>query len=150
MLAGAGIMNFEIQDDTLDLKTSDSGTGSAVRLYTRSLSPERRTRVKFGLFYEIPVARPRDRESELRAYRDMLKAIRQAVREGLAKGQTVDQVLAGKPSAPFDEEWGGGFLKTGRSSGCCPAINSTRNGGRRPVPLRGCQCRAGWHWSAAG
>ncbi len=59
----------------------------------------------------IPGHGPLSNAGELRAYRDMLKAIRQAVHEGLAKGQTVDQVLAGKPSAPFDEEWGGGFLK---------------------------------------
>ncbi|MEE8508983.1 MAG: LLM class flavin-dependent oxidoreductase, partial [Myxococcota bacterium] len=29
--------------------------------------------MKFGLFYEIPVARPRDKDSELRAYQEVLE-----------------------------------------------------------------------------
>jgi hypothetical protein len=43
---------------------------------------------------------------QLVAYRDMLVAIRKNVAELKAKGLTVDQVIAAKPTSAFDATWG--------------------------------------------
>jgi len=47
----------------------------------------------------------------LQSYRDMLAVVRERVAAGIAKGQGVDQVVASKPTAAYDAEWGGGFVK---------------------------------------
>jgi cyclase len=59
----------------------------------------------------IPGHGPLSNRTELRGYRDMLQSVRDAVWQGVEEGQTVDQVLATKPSAAFDSRWGGGFMK---------------------------------------
>lgn len=59
----------------------------------------------------IPGHGPLSNREELTAYRSMLVSIRDAVREQIRQGRTVDQVVASQPSAPFDAKWGGGFLK---------------------------------------
>ena len=48
---------------------------------------------------------------DLRAYRDVLQAVRDRVRSLVDEGKTRDEVIAAKPSAEFDAEWGGGFMQ---------------------------------------
>jgi len=47
----------------------------------------------------------------LTAYRDMLAASIAAVEKAMAGGKTVEQVIAAKPTAPWDAQWGNGFIK---------------------------------------
>ncbi len=49
-------------------------------------------------------------KAELKAYRDMLVGVRDAVAAEIAKGKDQDAVVAAKPTARFDAKWGGGFL----------------------------------------
>lgn len=49
--------------------------------------------------------------AELRAWRDMIVAVRLRVRALKAAGRTHEQVIAAKPSAEFDATYGGGFIK---------------------------------------
>ncbi len=48
---------------------------------------------------------------DLRLYRDVLQAVRDRVRSLVDEGKTRDEVIAAKPSAEFDADWGGGFMK---------------------------------------
>ncbi len=48
---------------------------------------------------------------DLRAYRDVLQAVRDRVRSLVDAGKTRDEVIAAKPSASFDADWGTGFMK---------------------------------------
>ena len=50
-----------------------------------------------------------DREA-LTTYRDMLVTVRDRVQKLKASGRKVEEVVAEKPSADFDETWGKGFL----------------------------------------
>jgi glyoxylase-like metal-dependent hydrolase (beta-lactamase superfamily II) len=54
-----------------------------------------------------PLATP----SDLRAYRDMLAGVRDALAPMIEAGKTDDEIVAAKPTAPWDAKWGGGFLK---------------------------------------
>ncbi|MDJ0864728.1 MAG: MBL fold metallo-hydrolase [Myxococcota bacterium] len=47
----------------------------------------------------------------LERYRDMLVAVRAAVRAARGQGLDADEVVAARPTAPFDAEWGGGLMK---------------------------------------
>lgn len=47
----------------------------------------------------------------LRAYRDMLVSVRDRVHTLATSGATLEQVLAAKPTATFDADWGRGFIK---------------------------------------
>lgn len=47
----------------------------------------------------------------LKEYRDMLAGIRGAVAKLVAEKKTLEQVIAAKPTAPWDEGWGKGFIK---------------------------------------
>jgi cyclase len=49
--------------------------------------------------------------AELQAYRDTVKAIRDRVAKLKAEGKSRDAVIAAKPSAEFDAQWGQGFMK---------------------------------------
>ena len=51
-----------------------------------------------------------DKEA-LQKYRDMLATVATRVEKLKSSGQTLDQVIAGKPTADFDEAWGKGMLK---------------------------------------
>jgi cyclase len=62
----------------------------------------------------IPGHGPLSNRAELRSYREMLVLVRDRVRAGIARGQSVEEVLASKPSAEFDAEWGGGFMPPDR------------------------------------
>ena len=50
-----------------------------------------------------------DREA-LRRYRDVIAAIRDRVAARVMAGATLEEVLASRPSAEFDEEWSGSFV----------------------------------------
>jgi glyoxylase-like metal-dependent hydrolase (beta-lactamase superfamily II) len=52
--------------------------------------------------------------ADLAEYRSMLVAIRDRVREGLARGQRLDELLAARPTREFDETWGKGFIDPDR------------------------------------
>jgi len=54
-----------------------------------------------------------DRAS-LERYRDMLKGTRAAVEKLVAQKRSLEQVQAAKPTAPWDEAWGKGFVKPER------------------------------------
>jgi cyclase len=45
-------------------------------------------------------------EADLLEYRDMLTIIRDRVADGVKRGQTLDQVKAGKPTLDYDARWG--------------------------------------------
>lgn len=59
----------------------------------------------------IPGHGPLSNKAELKAYRDMLEEIGKRVAAGLSESKSFDQFFAGNPTAEFDAEWGGGFLK---------------------------------------
>ena len=48
---------------------------------------------------------------DLRAYREVLQAVRDRVRSLVDAGKTREEVIATKPSAEFDADWGGGFMQ---------------------------------------
>ena len=48
---------------------------------------------------------------DLRAYRAVLQAVRDRVRSLVDAGKTREEVIAAKPSAEFDADWGGGFMQ---------------------------------------
>jgi cyclase len=56
----------------------------------------------------VPGRGPVAKGDGLRAYRDMLVAVRDRVQALIAQGKTLAEVVAAKPSAPFDEKWGQG------------------------------------------
>ena len=58
----------------------------------------------------IPGHGPLSNRVELEKYRGMLVAIRDRIRSALAGGQTLDQVLAARPTREFDQVWGKGFI----------------------------------------
>ncbi|MGK7874796.1 MAG: MBL fold metallo-hydrolase [Xenococcaceae cyanobacterium] len=59
----------------------------------------------------IPGHGPLSTRAELVAYRDMLKAVHDRVREAIAKGISMEEFIASKPTTDFDSTWGRGFLK---------------------------------------
>jgi glyoxylase-like metal-dependent hydrolase (beta-lactamase superfamily II) len=58
----------------------------------------------------IPGHGPLGDRAALQAYRDMLAGVRDAVGPLVAAGKTKAEVVAAKPTAPWDEVWGKGFL----------------------------------------
>jgi glyoxylase-like metal-dependent hydrolase (beta-lactamase superfamily II) len=48
--------------------------------------------------------------AELAAYHAMLRGVRDAVAALVAAGRTRDEAVAAKPTAPWDEAWGGGLI----------------------------------------
>src|SRR5206468_9160675 len=59
----------------------------------------------------IPGHGPLGDKASLRAFHDMLVRVRERVKKGIANRQSRDEVLAGKPTAEFDAQWGKGFMK---------------------------------------
>ncbi len=49
-------------------------------------------------------------KAALQAYRDMLATVRAAIQTLIDAGKTETEIIAAKPTAAFDPEWGGGFL----------------------------------------
>jgi cyclase len=58
----------------------------------------------------IPGHGPLGNKSDLQAYRDMLAAVSGRIRQLIRQGKTLDEVVAAKPTAKFDDAWGKGFL----------------------------------------
>ncbi len=58
----------------------------------------------------IPGHGPLGTKADLVAYRDMLQTIIGRVKKLIAEGKSLDQVQAAKPTAEYDEAWGGGFI----------------------------------------
>jgi glyoxylase-like metal-dependent hydrolase (beta-lactamase superfamily II) len=50
-------------------------------------------------------------KKDLAAYREVLVGIRAAVQKLIDAGKTEEETVAAKPTAPWDAEWGGGFIK---------------------------------------
>ena len=59
----------------------------------------------------IPGHGPSGNKADLKAFRDMLVASRDAVALLVKAGKTLDEVKAARPTAAYDEKWGKGFLK---------------------------------------
>jgi cyclase len=59
----------------------------------------------------IPGHGPLASKADLLAYRQMLAAVTQRIKDLRREGKTDDQVRDAKPSAEFDAKWGGGFFK---------------------------------------
>jgi glyoxylase-like metal-dependent hydrolase (beta-lactamase superfamily II) len=62
----------------------------------------------------IPGHGPLSTPADLRVYRDVLATVRAAVAAAVADGKTLEETLAMKPSAAYDEKWGGGFINPER------------------------------------
>src|SRR6266581_5842969 len=58
----------------------------------------------------IPGHGPLGSKADLKAYRDMLSAVSANIRGQIKAGKTLEQVIASKPTAKYDEIWGKGFL----------------------------------------
>jgi glyoxylase-like metal-dependent hydrolase (beta-lactamase superfamily II) len=50
-------------------------------------------------------------EAELTEFRDMLAMVRQRVADAIAAGQTIEELVAAKPTADLDPTWETGFVK---------------------------------------
>ncbi|MGI9331248.1 MAG: MBL fold metallo-hydrolase [Gammaproteobacteria bacterium] len=59
----------------------------------------------------IPGHGPLSNRSELRDFRDMLRTVSDRIEADLRAGRSMDEVVAGKPTANFDAEWGDGFIQ---------------------------------------
>ena len=58
----------------------------------------------------IPGHGPLSNKAELKTYRDMLATATSRIKALLAQGKTLEEILAAKPTAEFDERWGKGFV----------------------------------------
>lgn len=58
----------------------------------------------------VPGHGPISNRQGLISYRDMLTTVRAAIAEQLTEGQSIEAIIASKPTQPFDELWGGGFI----------------------------------------
>jgi glyoxylase-like metal-dependent hydrolase (beta-lactamase superfamily II) len=58
----------------------------------------------------VPGHGPLSTAADLRRYRDMLVAVRDRVQALVREGRSEDEVLAAKPSAAFDADWGQGYI----------------------------------------
>jgi cyclase len=59
----------------------------------------------------IPGHGPLSNAAELRVYHDMLQAVVERMDALIAAGNDLDAIVAAKPTATFDAEWGDGFIK---------------------------------------
>jgi hypothetical protein len=58
----------------------------------------------------IPGHGPLSDRAGLVAYRDVLTHARERISDAIEAGKSLEQVLAEKPLAEFDAEWGSGFI----------------------------------------
>jgi glyoxylase-like metal-dependent hydrolase (beta-lactamase superfamily II) len=58
----------------------------------------------------IPGHGPLSNKAELQEYVEMLVGVRAAIAEQIAMGKSREEVIAAKPTAPWDEKWGQAFL----------------------------------------
>jgi glyoxylase-like metal-dependent hydrolase (beta-lactamase superfamily II) len=59
----------------------------------------------------IPGHGPLSNAEGLRAYRNLLGTVRHRIQEMIEEGKSRDEIVAARPTAEFDGEWGGGFIK---------------------------------------
>ncbi len=59
----------------------------------------------------IPGHGPLATKSDLKSFRDMLAAVRDAIVPLVAKGMSSADIVKSKPTAALDEKWGKGFMK---------------------------------------
>jgi glyoxylase-like metal-dependent hydrolase (beta-lactamase superfamily II) len=59
----------------------------------------------------IPGHGPLSNAEGLRAYRKLLGTVRDRIRGMIEEGKSRDEIVAARPTAEFDEAWGGGFIK---------------------------------------
>ena len=59
----------------------------------------------------IPGHGPLGDKSQLKTYRDMLVTVHERIKKLISEGKNIDEIVAAKPTADYDEKWGGGFLK---------------------------------------
>lgn len=59
----------------------------------------------------IPGHGPLTGHEELAGYRDMLTTVRDRIDLLMKDGKSADEIVAAKPTAEFDAEWGNGFIK---------------------------------------
>ena len=59
----------------------------------------------------IPGHGPLGNKADLKAYRDMLAAVSARVSAQIKQGKKVEEVVAAKPTAQYDDPWGKGFLE---------------------------------------
>jgi glyoxylase-like metal-dependent hydrolase (beta-lactamase superfamily II) len=62
----------------------------------------------------IPGHGPLSNKAGLQAYRDMLAGILARIEPMVREGRKVEEIVAAKPTAQFDEKWGKGFIKPPR------------------------------------
>lgn len=58
----------------------------------------------------IPGHGPLANKNDLKTYRDMLATVNERISAMLKKNMSVEQIIAAKPTADYDEKWGKGFL----------------------------------------
>lgn len=58
----------------------------------------------------IPGHGPLSNKTEYKNFRDMLTTIRDRIKALATEGKTVDEIVAAKPTADFDDGWGKGFM----------------------------------------
>ena len=59
----------------------------------------------------IPGHGPLSNKAELQVFHDMLQTVYTRLKELKDQGMTVEEIVATKPTADYDAEWGDGFLK---------------------------------------
>jgi glyoxylase-like metal-dependent hydrolase (beta-lactamase superfamily II) len=59
----------------------------------------------------VPGHGPLATKADLKAFRDMVAAIRDRVSALVKEGKSLEEVQAAQPSKEFDAKWGGGFMK---------------------------------------
>jgi len=62
----------------------------------------------------VPGHGPVGDRADLLAYREMLTKARDGIRPLIADGRSVEDIVAAKPLAALDDQWGGGFLNPER------------------------------------
>ncbi|MGZ6987958.1 MAG: MBL fold metallo-hydrolase [Thermoanaerobaculia bacterium] len=80
----------------------------------------------------IPGHGPLATKADVKAFRDMLAASRDAVAPLVKAGKTLDDVKAAKPTAALDEKWGKGFIKPD----VWTAVLYYAYGGKEPAPAK--------------
>jgi cyclase len=58
----------------------------------------------------VPGHGPVATRADLQDYRDMLVQVRQRIKELIAAGKTMDEVVAAAPTKDFDASWGSGYV----------------------------------------
>lgn len=88
----------------------DSGSGGSARGMVKGAA-EILTRIDDDTMI-IPGHGPLASKADLQAYYDFIKVAVAKIESLKAQGKTPDQIVAAKPLAEFEKEWGDGFLST--------------------------------------